>query len=113
MSAGGYLGNSGHVWAVKPNGEMICYRPGGRSTTLEPPKGSVLKLLSVSGMSVWGIKHNFKVIKHITPVLNTWAEGVEFRFRLCVFFVFVLFLSVSKLVSVCVIMHVRSVRAAC
>lgn len=50
------------MWVVKPNGEMVCFQPGGRAVTVDPPIGSSLKLLAVSRILVWGIKHNFKVL---------------------------------------------------
>jgi len=53
------------VWALQPNGELICFQPGSHPLIVEPPHGKVLKLISASGSNLWAITHNFKVVQRL------------------------------------------------
>lgn len=74
LSAGSYRGAAGHVWALQPNGELMCFQPGARPLIVEPPQGKVLKLISASCNNLWGITHNFKVVQR-TGISETCPQG--------------------------------------
>ena len=74
LSAGSYRGDAGHVWALQPNGELMCFQPGARPLIVEPPQGKVLKLISASCNNLWGITHNFKVVQR-TGISETCPQG--------------------------------------
>ena len=63
LSAGARKGDTGHMWALQPNGELICFQPGSHPLIVEPPHRKVLKLISASGSNLWAITHNFKVVQ--------------------------------------------------
>ncbi|PFX19161.1 tectonin beta-propeller repeat-containing protein 2-like [Stylophora pistillata] len=76
LSTGSCKGDKGHVWALQPNGELICFQLGNRPVTVEPPRGKVLKLISASGSSLWGVTHNFKVVQR-SGISDAYPQGVS------------------------------------
>lgn len=78
ISARGYNATegTGHIWALQPSGELICFQPGSRTLSVEPP---VIKLVAASSQTVWGITHNFKVVQRLGVMEDLCPQGVKWK----------------------------------
>lgn len=76
ISASAYKGGKGHMWALQPNGELVCFQPGGRTLPVDSPKGAVLKLVAASSNAVWGITHHFRVVQRL-GITGSCPEGYD------------------------------------
>ena len=53
VTAGGADMCRGFIWALQPNGQLFCYKPGGQSYNVHPPTRVVLKYCSAGPRSLW------------------------------------------------------------
>lgn len=74
LSVGSFKGDLGHVWALQPNGELMCFQPGKRPVIVEPPHGKILKLISASCNNLWAITHTSRVVQR-SGISDTCPQG--------------------------------------
>ncbi|XP_032232870.2 tectonin beta-propeller repeat-containing protein 2-like [Nematostella vectensis] len=76
----------GYVWALQPNGELVCFNPESKTIAVDPPRGcAVLKLVAASSKTVWGISHNFRVVQ-LGGVSEASPQGIGWvRLQLDIF----------------------------
>lgn len=80
ISARGYneTEKKGYLWALQPSGELICFQPGSRTLSVESPR-TVIKLVTASKQTVWGITHNFKVVQRLGVIEDLCPQGVSWK----------------------------------
>lgn len=80
ISARGYYSEQGNgkLWALQPSGDVICFKPGGRTVAVESPS-TVLKLVAASHRTVWGISHNFRVVQRLGVMEDLCPEGMDWK----------------------------------
>ena len=77
VSANGYKDGKGHMWALQPNGELVCFHPAdGRTVPVNSPQGALLKLVAASSQGVWGITHKYKVVQRL-GITASCPEGYD------------------------------------
>lgn len=53
VAAGGMDMNKDYIWALQPNGQLYCFKPGGHAYNVHPPTKVVLKYCSAGPRSLW------------------------------------------------------------
>ena len=76
VSATGADVNNGFVWALQPNGQLFCFKPGEQSYNVHPPPRVVLKYVSAGARSLWALTSSQDVYIRL-GISETCPQGLK------------------------------------
>ena len=76
ISAGGADMNKGYVWAMQPNGQLVCFKSGRQTYNVHPPNRVVLKYCSAGPRSLWALTSGQDVYVRL-GISDTCPQGLK------------------------------------